>query len=235
MKRLIFAAAAFALTLGFIRTSEAQTAEKAEKSLKTLKKSLAKDSRYGDEVIYWFKSVDFKSCEISYRFSRLNENSSERFAAVVADRTSPLVRNDTVLLGDLPEKSSTTQQNAARSQNTTSTLDGQVRARAKVFYNNSFPYYYYGVDRRAFFLEQVVTVVDLADIDPNSIKVETSPAGSEYVVFSALKDKTGIGKRLFGDAAEVVDVESDFLPVTGRKGADKISAALTEAVNACRE
>jgi hypothetical protein len=235
MKRSIFAAVMILLTLVFIRPIPAQTTDKAEKSLKTLKKSLSKNSRYGDEVIYWFNPVDFNRCQVSYRFARLNENGAERFATVVADRSSTLMRNNTISARDLPEKPSAAQQNSAQSPTTGESQLSQARARAKVFYNNSFPYYYYGVDRRTFFLEQVVTVIDLALIDPSSIKLQTAPAGQEYVVFKSLKDKSAIEKRLLGSSAEIVEVESDFVPVNGEKGGAKITAAFVEAVNACRQ
>jgi len=240
MKRSIFTVIAISLMFVFSQTilaqttNQAQTVEKAAKPLKTLKKSLAKNSRYGDEVIYWFNPVSFKGCEVSYRFGRLNENSSERFAIVQFDRTSPLVRTNTVRDRDLPESPSVAQQNVSPRQypNTQSSV---INARAKVFNNSSFPYFLYGIDRRIFFIEQFVTIVNLSEIDPNSVKLETSSKGRDYIVFNALKDKSAIEKRMFGNENEVLEVESDFIPVTDKKGGSKISAAFVEAVNACRE
>lgn len=246
MKRSIFTAIAVSLMFVFSQTfsaqvvNQAQTDDKAKKSLKTLKKSLAKNSRYGDEIIYWFNPVSFKGCEVSYRFARLNENSSERFATVVVDRTSPLVRNDTLRTQDFPttvsrqnnSATNTTQNAGAAAANNNLS---QANARAKVFYNNSFPYYYYGIDRRAFYIEQVVTIIDLSEIDPNSVELKTNPAGQDYIIFNALKDKSAIEKRMFGNKNDVIEVESDFVPVSDKKSGNKISAAFVEAVNACQQ
>jgi hypothetical protein len=239
MKRSIFMVIAISLMFVFsqtilAQTTNQQTVDKAKKPLKTLKKSLAKNSRYGDEVIYWFNPVSFKGCEVSYRFGRLNENTAERFSIVQFDRTSPLVRTNTVRNTDLPESQSVAQQNTSPRQypNTQSSV---ITARAKVFYNNSFPYYYSGIDRRIFFIEQVVTTVNLSEIDPNSVKLQTSPAGRDYIVFNALKDKSAIEKRMFGSENDAIEVESDFMPVSDKKSGGKISAAFVEAVNACRQ
>jgi hypothetical protein len=233
MKRLIYAAVAFSLMLVFIQPSAAQT---AEKSLKSLKKSLTKNSRYGDEVIYFFNPVNFNNCEVSYRFKRLSENGSERFSAVEFDRMSTLARNNTVANRDLPEAPSMAQQNTRPSQKSSDgRVFNQANALAKVFYNNSFPYYSYGVDNRTFFLEQVVTIIDLSEIDPNSIKLQSAPNGREYIVFRALKDKSAISKRALNDAGSVIEIESDFVPVASENGGNKISAALVEAVNACQQ
>ena len=232
MKRSILAVAAFSLMLVFIQPITAQT---AGKSLKSLKKTLSKNSRYGDEVIYWFNPVNFKNCQVSYRFARLNENGSERFATVQFDRSSTLARNNTVANRDLPEQPSKAQQNTSQSQVGNTSQPTQANARAKVFYNNSFPYYSYGIDRRTFFLEQVVTVLDLSAIDAGSVKLQTTPAGQQYIVFTSLKGKSAIGKRMFGNENDLIEVETDFVPVMGEKGGNKISAALVEAVNACHE
>jgi hypothetical protein len=234
MKRSIFTAIAISLMLVFSQTISAQTVDKTKKPLKTLKKSLAKNSRYGDEVIYWFNPVSFKSCEVSYRFGRLNENTADRFSIVALDRTSPLIRTNTVRNQDLPVKPSAAQQNTSPTQSTNNS-PSQISARAKVFYNNSFPYYASGIDRRIFFIEQVVTIINLSEIDPNSVKLQTSPSGRDYIVFNALKDKPAIEKRMFGNENEVIEVESDFMPVSDKKSGGKISAAFVEAVNACRQ
>ncbi|HEY0427963.1 MAG TPA: hypothetical protein VGC76_09290 [Pyrinomonadaceae bacterium] len=242
MKRYIFTAIVFSLMFVFGQsiTAQTKTVDKTKKSLKTLKNSLTKNSRYGDEIIYWFNPLNFKNCEVSYRFARLNENASDRFAAVAVDRTSPLARTNTVRNSELPiaQTTSVSQQNGRTTtapQVTANANLSQLNARAKVFYNNSFPYYYYGIDRRTFYMEQVVTIVDLSEIDPNSIKLRTSPFGQEYVFFNSFKDKSGIGKQMFGNKNDMIEVESDFVPVSDKKSAQKISSALVEAVNACRE
>lgn len=241
MKRFIFTAIAFSLMFVFSQTFSAQTVnqaqvdDKAQKSLKTLKKSLTKNSRYGDDIIYWFNPVNFKNCEISYRFARLNENSSERFATVVADRASTVVRNDTIRNQDLPVKTSAAQQNTIPAQQASNSRLNQAVARAKVFTNNSFPYYYYAIDRRVFYLEQFITLIDLSAIDAGSIKLETSPSGQEYIVFNALNGESAIEKRMPGSKTDVIEVESDFVPVSDKKSGNKISAAFVEAVNACRQ
>jgi hypothetical protein len=240
MKRYIFTAIVFSLMFVFSQTISAQTTNQAQtddttkKSLKTLKKSLSNNSRYGDEVIYWFNPLNFKGCEVSYRFARLNENASERFQTVAVDRTSPLYRANTVRDKDLPESLSAAQQNTSPRQYPNS-QSSTTNARAKVFYNNSFPYYYYGIDRRVFYLEQFVTFINLSEIDPNSVKLQTSSAGQNYLVFNSLKDKSAIEKKMFGDKSDVIEVESDFVPVTDKKSGNKISAAFVEAVNACRQ
>jgi hypothetical protein len=235
MKRLIFKAVALSLILVFSQTFSAQTTnDSAKKSLKALKKSLAKNSRYGNEIIYWFSPISFKGCEVSYRFARLNENPSEKFATVVADKTSPLVRTNTVRDEDLTLKPSTTQQTTGQNVAANNQLSTQTRARAKVFYNNSFPYYYYGIDQRTFSLEQFVTWIDLSSIDASSIKFETTNAGQNYIVFKSLKDKTAIAKRLPGGEEDFLEVDSDFVPLADKKSGAKVSAAFIEAVNACQ-
>lgn len=243
MKRSVFAAIAFSLVFVFCLPVFAQTqtstvSDKADKSVKKLKTSLMKNSRYGDEVIYWFSPVAFKGCEISYRFERMNANGAERFATVVADSSTGIRRNDALrnrdFLASTPQKTTTATQQSAQPVVNSNGLQ-TVNARAKVFYNNTFPFYYYGISRTVFNLEEAVTFVDLAEIDPASINLKTTSDGREFIVFNSLKDKSAIEKRMIEGEKNVIELESDFVPVLGKKNGNKISTAFVEAVNACRQ
>lgn len=243
MKRSVFAAIAFSLVFVFCLPVFAQTqtstvSDKAGKPVKKLKTSLMKNSRFGDEVIYWFSPVAFKGCEISYRFERMNANGAERFATVVADSSTGIRRNDALknrdFVASTPQKTTTATQQSAQTTVNSNRLQ-TVNARARVFYNNTFPFYYYGISRIVFNLEEVVTFVDLAKIDPASINLKTTSDGREFIVFNSLKDKSAIEKRMIEGENNVIELESDFVPVLGKKNGDKISAAFVEAVNACRQ
>jgi hypothetical protein len=244
MKRFVFSAIAFSVVFVFCLPVLAQTqtstvVDKAEKSVNNLKKSLAKNSRYGDEVVYWFTPVAFKGCEISYRFERLSANGAERFATIVADSSTGIRRNDTLRNRDslIWTPQNTTAAAPQQSAQATVNYNGlsTLNERARVFYNNTFPYYYSGISRKVFSLEEVITFIDLAKIDPNSIALNTSADGHEFVVFNSLKDKSAIEKRMIQGEKDVVELESDFVPVLGKKNGNKIGAAFVEAVNACRQ
>lgn len=235
LKKFLIGLMAISLIVIFGQTVSAQTVSNtaAKTSVKSLKKSLSKNSRFGNEVIYWFKPLEFEDCQVSFRFSRLNESGNDLFANLNFDRNSGVYRNDTVRLKDLPVYTSQSDyQMGVRPQTDNSSLR-VVKGQTNSFQNQSFQYFSSGLSRRGFLTESFVTYLDLSMIDANTIKIEENEKGQFFVVFNSLKDKTAIGKMFIG-GNELIKLENDFIPVTGEKSGGKSSEKLIEAVKACQ-
>ncbi|HMS43179.1 MAG TPA: hypothetical protein PKE69_23320 [Pyrinomonadaceae bacterium] len=236
MKKFFIGLIAVSLTVIFGQAVSAQTVSNdaaAKTSVKSLKKTLSKNSRFGSEVVYWFKAMEFEGCQVSFRFSRLNESGADRFANLSFDRNSGVYRNDTVRMNDLPVYVSPVNPQGESRQSVNTGL-GTVNGQTSTFQNNNFRYYSSGLNSRAFTTESFVTFLDLSIINADSIKIKENENGQYFIVFDSLKDKTAIGKMFVG-GNEMMKLDSDFIPVSNEKSGNKSGEKFVEAVKACQQ
>lgn len=236
IKKLVFGLVCSTLVFSSMVFAQNVSNDAAKSSVKALKKSLSKNSRFGDEVVYWFSPIKFEGCQVSFRFNRLNENPEERFGNLYFERSSGVYRNNTVRTSELPNVYTQEDYNRRITIPPNTTRMGVVNGRISTFDANSFSYYTSGLNNRIFSIESFITILDFSMIDADSVKLQKNEKGKFFIRYKSLKDKTAIGKMIVGGSeTDVMPLESDFIPVSSEKGGNKLSEKFIETVKACQQ
>jgi len=233
-KKIVSIAIGLILMFSLAVSAQNVSNDTEKKSIKELKNTLSKNSRFGSDIIYWFKPVSFESCQVTFRFTRLGETGLESFATVVFDKSSGVNRNDTIRNSELPVMPAQTNQGQNTVSNNSNINQSQVNGRSRTFNYNSRPYAFYGFANRIEIMSLFVTGIDLAGINPDSIRVEKNEQGQYFVVYESVKDANAIIKSIT-NGSKLESVDSDIIPVTGEKSGKKISEKFVQAVKACQQ
>jgi hypothetical protein len=197
--------------LGLVFSVQAQTTGNA--SVKDLRKSLVKNSRYQfQEILLQFAANDFKTCDVSYRFERLGSIGNENFGQATLDRSSPVA----------------TDINNANSGRKIIESDG-ITTRVITRNRPQFP-----LTQSTFFNTGYVTTFKLSDLNPDAVEI-TSTSKGVYLSLKTLESKASIQKDPVGSGADPMKTNSEFLPIVSQKKAEKVKELFVRAIKQCSE
>ena len=207
-------AASLLFTFALFFSVSAQTTGANNDSVRDLRKSLIKNSRYQfQEIILQFVANDFKSCDVSYRFERSGSLGNENFGQATVDRSSPVA----------PSINNTS---------TTRTVFSPITGNTAGQISNGNPSFL--LRELTFFNTTTITSLNFSDLDAQAIEIKTSPRGV-FLSLKTLESKSSIQKKPTGNGALPLKTSFEFLPIVSQKKAEKVKELLVRAIRQCSE